>query len=149
MPFKAAEGPSLVVVSTLTVLVLRDSILCAAVMRFLNGFMKAPFSGRYNQSRVKLRKLREARRRKCFHSVWPIHCCPVLRPHNPNQISLHMSISCFDRKRVFESRADLHKNGGIWNAACNYLLVRACLHFRVKCLSGFGLVIFILILRSK
>lgn len=57
------------VVYSPTVLVLCSSILGAAVMRFLNGFIKAPFSRRYNQSRVKLRKQRKARGRKSFHRL--------------------------------------------------------------------------------
>lgn len=48
-----------------------------------------------------------------------------------------------------DAQADLHKNGGIWNAACNYVLVGAHWHSRVKFLSGFGLVILIPVVWSK
>ena len=69
MLFKAAQIPSLAVVYSLTVLVLCSNILRAAVMRFLNGFIKVPFSRRYKQSRVKLRKLLQTSCRKCFHKL--------------------------------------------------------------------------------
>lgn len=141
MLFKAAQIPSLAVVYTPTLLVLCGNILRAAVMRFLNGFIKAPFLRRYNQSRVKLRKLLKTSRHKNFHRLLALSSDLFHHVWGNSQLSC---LSCFFlviksswrwafpvwQETGLEDKPDLHTSRWIWNP---YLLVRCCLYSRVKC----------------